>query len=417
MITVASIKQSLFGVVVFVGVLLVGLVGAPAVFAQSPWWHLTSNVRPANLPPGGEGTIVVRALNTGDGATSGAVTLDDVLPAGVSVQGVSFYAFGLGGGGSSSNLSFECETQTGGAQCTYPEFFPVVNPYEYIEMRIAVKVEAAAVSGSESRAEVSGGAAPSMSLGRPLRIEGGPIPFGVEDLSLVPEEEGGTLDARAGSHPFQLTATLALNSEAETIREGVPFVTTPALARGLRLELPAGLVGNATALPRCSEADFAYVESSTGNNLCPENTAVGVAAVTVDEAVGLGIATLPVPIFNLVPAPGEPARFGFIAVKAPVLLDASVRSGGDYGVTVSASNITQLPSFLSTEITFWGVPGDPRHDQSRGWGCLVGGHWQAGGNPPCTLQGQSNPPASDTSHVVRCTVCRDRGRWLVANEG
>ena len=105
---------------------------------------------------------------------------------------------------------------------------------------------------------------------------------------------------------------------------------------------------------------------------------------TVHEPGTVGTATLTEPIFNLEPRVGEPARFGFYVVLAnsPVFLDTSVRTGSDYGVTVSVNNITQTAAFLSSEVTFWGVPGDPRHDSQRGWGCL----YQARNvtpHPPC----------------------------------
>jgi hypothetical protein len=67
---------------------------------------------------------------------------------------------------------------------------------------------------------------------------------------------------------------------------------------------------------------------------------------------------------------GEPARFGFVVDNTLTTLDTSIRTGGDYGVTVSANNITELVGFLSSKVTFWGVPGDPRHDSQRGWACL-----------------------------------------------
>ncbi len=50
-----------------------------------PWWHLTSSVRPAVLPSGGEGLIVVQATNIGNAPTSGPISLSATLPAGLSV--------------------------------------------------------------------------------------------------------------------------------------------------------------------------------------------------------------------------------------------------------------------------------------------------------------------------------------------
>jgi uncharacterized repeat protein (TIGR01451 family) len=375
-----SFSGRLLGVL-FAGVLLAGLSAAPA-FAVEPWWHLSSSSRPANLSPGGEGTIVVEAVNVGDRATSGAVTFTDTLPAGVTAQSVQFFESPRFG--KNIDLAAHCETQADRVQCTYPGGeFPVVNPYEVVEIRIAVQVAADVVSGAENRVEVSGGEAPAASLARPLAIHGA-TPFGVDDFDLTPEEEGGALDTRAGSHPFQLSSTIILNQTAN-------LVGPPALVRDLQFKLPAGLVGNATALPQCSEQDFGFV-FVFALNLCPANTVIGVVVLTLDEPGGIGLATVPVPLFNLVPLHGEPARFGFEAYSSPVTLDTSVRSGGDYGVTVTSDNITQLANVLSTEVTFWGVPGDPRHDQSRGWSCVAEEFWRLVGEvSPCQLQNQSNP--------------------------
>src|ERR1019366_9881234 len=78
-------------------------------------------------------------------------------------------------------------------------------------------------------------------------------------------------------------------------------------------------------------------------NECPAQSAVGVATVTLNEPGSLGLTTVTAPIFNVEPLPGEPARFG---VKAAGLisafLGASIRSGNDYGVTLTAANIPQI---------------------------------------------------------------------------
>ena len=68
----------------------------------------------------------------------------------------------------------------------------------------------------------------------------------------------------------------------------------------------------------------------------------------------LGVFTEAVPVFNLVPAPGEPARFGLEDTKVPIILDTSVRTDGDYGVNVSIKNTTQVAQLLSSRVTLVG---------------------------------------------------------------
>ena len=397
-------------VALVVVVLLSTLAGASSASAQSPWWHVTASTIPANLPRGGTGTVVLEALNVGERSTSGAVTVTATLPAGVSIEKVSprgtpeprvslnayaaspglgpaeeqrFHGEGLGPEEARASLHACNEPAPRVLACTYPESFPALNPYEFIEMGIAVKIESGALS-AESEVEVTGGEAPGTRVSRPLTVSSEETPFGVEDFAMVPEEEGGALDARAGSHPFQLTTTFALNQTADPL-------TPPALPRNLGFELPPGLVGNAAAIAQCSGLDF-KTRVQGGGDLCPEATAIGVATLTVDEPNSGGVQTFSIPLFNLTPEKGEPARFGFEFIGELVTLGTSVRSGFDYGLTISMSNITELANFISGTITFWGVPGESSHDASRGWGCLAGGHWATQAGLPCIPSTENQPP-------------------------
>ncbi len=392
-----------------------------------PWWHISTNLRPANIPPGGEGTLILQAFNLGNAPTAGVSTVSDTVPAGLGIQHVAFFAFSkefgrqelAGGDCSVSGQQVTCQTEPTAAayeafiqkileEPPYKELiekFPAfkeaikegveeehpqaeftvkpLEPYEDLEARIAVKDEGAA-SGVENFAEVSGGSAAAATLKHPLSIGGAPS-FGVEEFAMVPEAEGGGVDVQAGSHPYQLTTTFNLNQSADPTKP-------PAMARNLRFNLPAGLVGNATLLPQCSDVDFSHVLSGGFENLCPPDTVVGVAMLTIDEPTHLELRVVPVPLFNLIPEKGEPARFGFEAASAPVTLDTSVRSGSDYGISVNVSNITQLINFISSTVAFWGVPGDQSHDSARGWACLVRGHYtEEGRKLPCVNPPQSSP--------------------------
>jgi hypothetical protein len=349
---------------------VVACVAVAPAFASAPWWHLTTVSSPAQLPPAGEGEITVMATNLGDGSLSGVgdpVRISDKLPPGLKETAMRA-VWGANGrlGGVAECSSLTCE------------FEGTLTPYETLEVVITVKVEPGAHAGEVNEATVSGGGLPTDSDKRPIAVSASsatPVPFGVENYELSPENEGGSLDTRAGSHPFQLTTTLTLNQTASTINKGtgVPEQHVPALAKDLQFKLPAGLIGNPTPFPQCSNEQFtALSQTGFGENDCPPQTAVGVAVVTIYPASLHAFITVPVPVFNLTPNLGEPARFGFDVLDVPVYLDTSVRTGSDYGVTVSVENISESAVYFGSQVIFWGVPGDPSHNASRGTGCVDG---------------------------------------------
>lgn len=87
--------------------------------------------------------------------------------------------------------------------------------------------------------------------------------------------------------------------------------------------------------------------------------------------------TVAVPVFNLEPGPGEPARFGFESFHVPVILNTSIRTGEDYGATVSVENTSDAVEVLGSRVTIWGTPEDERHNSARGWECLGRGSYAA----------------------------------------
>jgi hypothetical protein len=309
-----------------------------------------------------DGQIVVTAANLGDANANGEtspVSIADKLPPGLKAVAIKGQAGPLG---SAEAGPVSCSIGT--LTCTFASTLP---PFDQIEVLISV-VAQGAVSGEINEVGVSGGQTPNASVRRPIAV-GGQTQFGVEDYELAPEEEGGAADTQAGSHMFQLTTTLTLNQTADA---------NPAEpAKDLHFRLPAGLIGNPTPFPRCTLAQFDTIpvgEPAVGLNGCSPQTAIGVAMITINGAsvkTSHGAYTFTVPVFNVEPAYGEPARFGFSLAKSPVFLDTSLRTGGDYGVTVNVNNITQTAAFIKNELTIWGVPGDSSHDAQRGWACLA----------------------------------------------
>jgi hypothetical protein len=358
-----------------------------------------------------DGEIYVTAANLGDATVAGEkspVRLADVLPHGL--RAVAIAGSQPDEAGKASFLGHDpLPCSLASVSCRLSDTLP---SFEQIEMRIGVMAESGATSGELNTASVSGGEGfscqpthvgagqyrdsgcidesesgnytristglvSSASIKRPMVLSSVPVSFGTEDYELVNEEYGGTPATQAGAHPFQQTTTIVLNHGADTAPlENVghkPNVLPSSLVKDLHFKWPAGLIGNPNPIPQCKESQFFKSTESGGATECEADTAVGVANITINEPSLAGMSQFTVPLFNLPPRVGEPARFGFDVPIAgvPVLIDTSVRSGGDYGVTVSVNNITQSAAFISSEVTVWGVPGDPRHNHQRGWACLL----------------------------------------------
>jgi hypothetical protein len=364
------------------------LLGAAPALANG-WWRISSRVAPTHLAPGSTGILNVAVEDLGDSGVSGAstaITIADVLPAGLKIadpEAVNPHR--------ASKFRDAVEKATEWA-CTLPSEREAscsthmsLRPYEGLVLEIPVIAESSLPDETlvSNHASVQGGdtegtntPVPAVSLTRAAQIGAQPVTFGLEPggLLLLPEEEGGTIDTSAGTHPFQLTSTVLFNQTLEEVQEPgheqILAPAAPALPKDLSFQLPPELLGDVTAAARCSDAQFAVFE--VNGNKCPAQSAVGVASVTLLEPSRLGFVTLDVPLFNLEPAQGEPARFGFEADGVPVTLETAVRTESDYGVTVTVNDATEAAQVLGAQITFWGDPSSPTHDNSRGWTCLDG---------------------------------------------
>ena len=355
------------GMLVVLAAAVILVLPSPAL-AESVWWQIGSEVAPTNLPPKvdgqpGTGQIVVTLSDLGDGQIHGNVTpvlISEKLPPGVVATSIQPAAKAAG----------KCSLST--LQC---EYTGTLNPYERLEVKIGVNVEREQPPGSTTtlplEVSVQGGGAPSASSVQPLALSGQETGFGVQPggYQMAPWSETGAPVTQAGSHPFQLTTNLTLNQVIQ-----IGHRRPAALPKDLRFDLPPGLIGNPDAVQQCSAVNFTATVKVT--DLCPPGSVVGVASVMVYEPqlpqVDLGFT---VPVFNLVPSQGEPARFGFeVLGRIFVAIDTSVRTGSDYGVLASVQNADETAGLLSSQVTLWGDPGDPRHNQARGWECVEGGY-------------------------------------------
>jgi hypothetical protein len=326
---------------------------------------------PGDLPD----YYTLTVTNSGSAATGGTQgTVTDTLPPGVTATSME---------GSEWACPTPSQLGEGAAPaCTRSDVLAAGASYPPIALH--VHVAASATLGTVTNImTVSGGGAASASATDPTPIATNP-PFGVVSFTTQASS------AQAGAHP-DLTTTIRFATRQDPSLNGFPnprfapgfFVPNGHGPADVVLKLPAGLVGNPTAMPVCPRATFLATDK------CPADTQVGAGTFYINNFSLIGSSQVPnqsgyVPvnghIYLLEPSDGEPARLGITVnlqgvgtTLVQVPLTASAADG--YAVTAATSDIAStfkaenvaLDGFT---LTLWGVPADPSHDAQRGT-CLA----------------------------------------------
>jgi hypothetical protein len=307
---------------------------ASAAVVNAPGWEALIRAVPTHLAPGGSGLISVLVTNIGGKESELGATVTDTLPTGFT--GVS-------------EEGWVCSGATPDV-CTY-NTLPETLPEEVKEPVLAVNVAPDVSEGPAVNVVqiAGGGAAGTTTVSSTLTVSSSPAKFGLVDADGFYASADGTFDSQAGSHPYAVTFGFSLNVDERHLPVGE--------AKDVTTQQPPGLIGDPVGIPRCTRQQF-------DDELCAPESEVGVAEISLG---GLGERTTITPeasVYNLVPSPGVPAQFGFKALGVVVLLDASVRSGGDYGVTIHGRGLPQN-QVVQSMVTLWGVPAEASHDSSR----------------------------------------------------
>jgi hypothetical protein len=206
-------------------------------------------------------------------------------------------------------------------------------------------------------------------------------------LTAAVTNKDGTTDTQAGSHPYDLTTTVAVNREKAfevTPVEGELWEVERPVGgdvRDIEVSLPAGLVGAPSATPQCPEEAFRHLTGLFGlyGSACPPDTQIGMTSLEFGTGNESGTVKHEyTQIYNLAPPVGMPAEFGFTILGYPVVLVPRVRTASDDGINVQFTAIGQAFTLLRGAVTLWGVPSDPGHDPERGV-CWTGEEGLGGG--------------------------------------
>jgi hypothetical protein len=158
----------------------------------------------------------------------------------------------------------------------------------------------------------------------------------------------GLFFTQAAGHPnFGFTQFIVAHT---TTVPGV--IETPSgTLKDIRVDLPVGLSVNPQAAEQCPLAEFEA-------EACKPTAAVGASAITTSLA-GLVAPPVSAVVYDLVPAQGEPALFGFRVLGNPVFLKSDVEWNGDYheGFTIAVPK-SPVGEVLKNRLSFDGRAGN-----------------------------------------------------------
>lgn len=353
---------------VAVAVCSLSVSSARASAASVPHWLAISQPAPTYFHPGDSADFYeIIAANDGATATAGPITVSDTLPVGVVVNAIAASAEIAG---IDDTLSEPFESGCGQAikegrvmvTCTTSISVPIGRS---VVVNINVRIPAEATAQLANEVTISGGGAQSASTANstPVLPASQPVPYGASVANELTDSHG-QVATQAGSHPFAYTTLLDFNVASVNAKEGCHSNGTPcpalnAQAKDVEVALPPGLVGNPTAVPYCTQAQF----EKAGFFNCPASSQVGSMYL---RFYGEGTAEQFAPVYNIEPPPGQPAELGFtISTLAHVSMYFHVRSDGDYGLTANVAEINQFDPVRAIALSIWGVPADEAHNPLR----------------------------------------------------
>jgi hypothetical protein len=183
-------------------------------------------------------------------------------------------------------------------------------------------------------------------LALPVGAQAAEPPFEIQGFTASVTEELGNQFTQAGGHPYQAETSFRFPRHPPTgVYQGTGPVEQP---RQVIVELPPGFIGNPRAVPECTLSNLNGGGFGGFVSGCPAASRVGTLALNEG-----GEGTLPV--FSLVPERGYAAEFGADVLGKDVVFYGSLRSGSDYGLTITSS-VDGGVNFWGFGLTFFGTP-------------------------------------------------------------
>ena len=401
-----SLSEKLVPTVALTAIILLLAAAAPALASAGPVWRINT-LSPSTVAPGETTEYLVQMANVGDAAMNGEpIVASGSLPEGLTIETAKLYPTGKPEGGFVECTADDGVSPVAGQRTVRCENtsrpLPTALEYKYFSyqlLQLTVKAEPTAQAGQLTASfVVEGGGAAKVETVDPIAVTPAPPTFGIAAFDGRIDGAAGALFTQAGGHPASDTVLFHIDTYLNPLHlGGTGWPVAP--AKDVLVDLPPGLVGNPTAATRCTSPQL---DAGNGETLCPAASQVGTVLVHTNIWPIGGPPTYgPVPVFNMVPPASAPAAFGFNIAGTTVLLDARLRSNGDYDISVDSRDISEALPFAGATFTFWGVPSDPSHDVERACPGINIGGFPAQGGPSCPIV-TGAPPVAFLRNPTSC---------------
>jgi hypothetical protein len=346
------------------------LVATAVVSAMVAAWPAAANAvtpeltvrasAPDSVTPTKPFKTFVYVRNESDGPLSGEVSVTYRTPPTLQNESTQLNSPSKEGSlevtGQSGGGEIPCEPVAAGIRC----YVQVANMNPGVALQVSSRLIVPILEGSAPfEIEVEGlGAAPVV-LDRSITSAVLGL-FAIERFEVEEADQAEDLAGQAAGTPRHLANILEFPSFAAPLLDVPQFSSIAPVEqyRDVVVHVPPGVVGNPTAVEECTIAQLStLVPSQTGSPrpTCPADSQIGWVHLAAGPLA---------PLFNLEPAPGTPAAFGFSYAGVNTLLQARLRPN-DNGIDIVTERIPAVIPIPVVEAQLWGVPVDSGHDYLR----------------------------------------------------
>jgi DNA-binding beta-propeller fold protein YncE len=250
-----------------------------------------------------------------------------------------------------------------------------------------------------------------------LAIRG--VGFGIKSYEISFQNEDGTPDTQAGSHPYKFVDHFTLNShfKREESNADSAYIRLPdGVLRNVKIDLPPGFVGDPNAPSQHCTGQLLRFEFALGD--CPAESNVGKLDLKWSENASVQ-PFLGEPLFAMPPVRGVALQLGADFFYPLLYINNGVLAGGDYPVQVTVTEAPTTAPVLSSTAELPGVLVPcvklPRSTGKYYEGCNeqhpTGGYYERGEGPSKAFLTMPTGCHGPLGSTIEAESWEEPGKW------